>query len=233
MATPPLNRLASIPFEWEEVPGKPRPDLVVDPTTTTTTTDSTASTSSPLHDYKNRPVARCLELPPRLVNSNNNNATVVNALSPTTVLDGPYNYYESPFLCQSQRRSFSSLPRGSFRNILIDKDKEGAVGGVSNRYCENVIGDRENQRFKFSSSSWRWGSFKDTTTATARGGGVHVAGGDDTSPRFSSKIRRDNNSSKFFRVKRRSSSLFNFSRSGSNFLSGVYGSLKQAVSWKR
>lgn len=241
MATPPLNRLASIPFDWEEVPGKLRPDLLP-----SSTTESTTSSFPALHDHnhKNRPpVVRCLELPPRLLN-NSNNAKVVNALSPTTVLDGPYNnnsnsnnYYEiGSFLSrqgQGQRRlrSFSSLPKGSFRNLLTDHKKKGSEedeeedggsiggGGMSNRYyCDNVISGRENQRvFKLSSSSsWRWGSFKDNnnaaTAAVARG---------DMSPSFSSKNRRgDNNnssSSKFSRVKRKSS-FFRFSRSRSNFL---------------
>ncbi|KAI9097472.1 hypothetical protein K1719_025243 [Acacia pycnantha] len=61
MPTPPLHAAASVPFQWEEAPGKPR----------------------------NRPAeakpktARALDLPPRLLFSEAK-------VSPTTVLDGPY-----------------------------------------------------------------------------------------------------------------------------------------------
>ncbi|KAH1071870.1 hypothetical protein GYH30_008388 [Glycine max] len=44
MATPPLHTLASVPFRWEQVPGKPRP-------------------CSALVSFSN---PKCLELPPRL-----------------------------------------------------------------------------------------------------------------------------------------------------------------------
>lgn len=62
--TPPLRTSASVPFQWEEVPGKPR------------------------HcDTESKPKsARSLELPPRLLSET---AKVVNLPSPTTVLDGP------------------------------------------------------------------------------------------------------------------------------------------------
>ncbi|XP_010267574.1 PREDICTED: uncharacterized protein At4g00950 [Nelumbo nucifera] len=65
---PPRSAQASVPFLWEEAPGKPRP-------TTTTTGVSKASS------------ARCLELPPRLFFTE---AKITNLPSPTTVLDGPY-----------------------------------------------------------------------------------------------------------------------------------------------
>ncbi|XP_016446942.2 uncharacterized protein At4g00950-like [Nicotiana tabacum] len=60
----PLHTLASIPFKWEEEPGKPRPctDLI------------------PL------PNSICLEPPPRLYNMEFSKTSS----SPTTVFDGPY-----------------------------------------------------------------------------------------------------------------------------------------------
>lgn len=69
MFTPPNNNAsASIPFHWEEAPGKPRPNFAT-----------------------NNSVARRLDLPhpPRLLNSiTTTNHHIVS--SPATVLDGPY-----------------------------------------------------------------------------------------------------------------------------------------------
>eukprot|EP00262_Sarcandra_glabra_P012419 TRINITY_DN3195_c0_g1_i2.p1 TRINITY_DN3195_c0_g1~~TRINITY_DN3195_c0_g1_i2.p1 ORF type:complete len:224 (+),score=37.12 TRINITY_DN3195_c0_g1_i2:52-672(+) len=62
MVTPPLRTSASVPFVWEEAPGKPR------------TCDSKPNT------------ARCLDLPPRLLSE----VKITSLPSPTTVLDGPY-----------------------------------------------------------------------------------------------------------------------------------------------
>ncbi|CAH1416459.1 unnamed protein product [Lactuca virosa] len=69
MLTPPLQTSASVPFRWEEQPGKPRPctDLILHTTTTA--------------------VNRCLELPPRLTMVESN--IITKTPSPTTVLDGP------------------------------------------------------------------------------------------------------------------------------------------------
>ncbi|GMJ06364.1 hypothetical protein like AT4G27810 [Hibiscus trionum] len=61
MKTPPIHTSVSIPFRWEEAPGKPRPC-------------GAASPSKP-HSV------RCLELPPRLL--------AEAKVSPTTILDGP------------------------------------------------------------------------------------------------------------------------------------------------
>ncbi|KAK6262501.1 hypothetical protein QUC31_008317 [Theobroma cacao] len=69
MKTPPIHTSVSIPFQWEEAPGKPRP---------CPRTDTTSTQSKPKS-------ARCLELPPRLLAE----AKVANMPSPTTVLDGP------------------------------------------------------------------------------------------------------------------------------------------------
>lgn len=70
MATPPLHALASVPFKWEEQPGKPRPctDIIVRP----------------------EPASRGLELPPCRA-SGGGGAKITRMPSPTTVLDGPYN----------------------------------------------------------------------------------------------------------------------------------------------
>lgn len=66
--TPPLHPMASVPFEWEEAPGRPRPINI----------SGQCKPNS----------ARCLELPPRMLVE----AQVMTShmpSSPTTVLDGP------------------------------------------------------------------------------------------------------------------------------------------------
>ncbi|XP_057774212.1 uncharacterized protein At4g00950-like isoform X2 [Salvia miltiorrhiza] len=71
MQTPPLRPSASIPFHWEEAPGKPR------------------AGGSPCSKSKSKS-ARCLELPPRLVHEEAKMTMTLMTPSPTTVLDGPY-----------------------------------------------------------------------------------------------------------------------------------------------
>ncbi|XVF51014.1 hypothetical protein PTKIN_Ptkin04bG0149600 [Pterospermum kingtungense] len=65
ITTSPIHTSVSIPFRWEEAPGKPRPCII---------------TSQPKPNS-----ARCLELPPRLLVE----PKVANMPSPTTVFDGP------------------------------------------------------------------------------------------------------------------------------------------------
>ncbi|XP_057422493.1 uncharacterized protein At4g00950-like [Lotus japonicus] len=69
--TPPPRTAASVPFQWEEAPGKPRP---------------CHTRSEPAG--RGGGVSRALELPPRLSFMENNHNKV--SVSPTTVLDGPY-----------------------------------------------------------------------------------------------------------------------------------------------
>ncbi|RDX94284.1 hypothetical protein CR513_23350, partial [Mucuna pruriens] len=80
MQTPPLFTSASVPFGWEEEPGKPRP-------------------CTALVTFSN-PTPKCLELPPRLLldsQLNNNKLS-----SPTTVLEGPCPYpYVASTSCHS------------------------------------------------------------------------------------------------------------------------------------
>ncbi|KAE9595817.1 hypothetical protein Lal_00030770 [Lupinus albus] len=64
MKTPPLHTLVSIPFGWEEQPGKPKP-------------------CTQLVCFSNK--QKCLELPPRLLINDAKQLP-----SPTTVLEGPH-----------------------------------------------------------------------------------------------------------------------------------------------
>lgn len=65
ISTPPLHAAVSVPFQWEEAPGKPR---------------HRPAEAKPK-------TARTLDLPPRLLFSE---AKVSDVPSPTTFLDGPY-----------------------------------------------------------------------------------------------------------------------------------------------
>ncbi|XP_059304577.1 uncharacterized protein At4g00950 [Lycium ferocissimum] len=91
--TPPLHPLVSIPFQWEEAPGKPK---------------------SPTKSK----VARCLDLPPRLLLSEA--MKITNTPSPTTVLNGPY-----------VGRSFSSINEAA----LEKKDISGNNKDMLMRSC--------------------------------------------------------------------------------------------------
>nr|XP_004234974.1 uncharacterized protein At4g00950 [Solanum lycopersicum] len=64
-STPPLHPTLTIPFQWEEAPGKPK--------------------------VTKSKTARCLDLPPRLTLLLNEGGKITNTPSPTTVMDGPYS----------------------------------------------------------------------------------------------------------------------------------------------
>ncbi|KAE8700981.1 hypothetical protein F3Y22_tig00110549pilonHSYRG00056 [Hibiscus syriacus] len=97
--TPPLRASASVPFRWEEEPGKPK-----------------AYATFPMT------LLGCLQLPPRLLllqEANNNNKRKKNdkLCSPTTVLDGPYwgsaRFQSSSFRMVKSER-YGSFHAGSF-----------------------------------------------------------------------------------------------------------------------
>ncbi|KAK4835016.1 hypothetical protein QYF36_003936 [Acer negundo] len=91
---PPVHTGASVPFQWEEAPGKPRPGC----------SESKPSSST---------VARSLELPPRLVLTDHHHHHQIkvnnNGSSPTTVLEGPY-------VGRSLSYTLSLRKGGSFRS---------------------------------------------------------------------------------------------------------------------
>ncbi|KAK8718267.1 hypothetical protein V6N13_045508 [Hibiscus sabdariffa] len=94
--TPPLRISASVPFQWEEEPGKPKPCTTVTPFS---------------EDF----ARKCLELPPRLlILQEANKKKKKNKLSsPTTVLDDPY--VGRARLLSSSFRMVKSERYGSFR----------------------------------------------------------------------------------------------------------------------
>lgn len=126
--TPPLRTIASIPFQWEEAPGKPR---------------HCNAESKPQS-------ARTLELPPRLVSepklAQNNNAA-----SPTTVLDGP-EMGRSLFVSYSFR-SPESLGRRISR-----ESRAGYFGGSSRWGSFRKNKDVVEANFDISPSSSKFGA---------------------------------------------------------------------------
>ncbi|XP_043716063.1 uncharacterized protein At4g00950-like [Telopea speciosissima] len=108
MLTPPFRPPASVPFLWEEAPGKPL-----------LTSNSSSSSSS------SSAIARCLELPPRLQLTEASN----NTPSPTTVLDGPYVRRSSSFTSPSVDRDPPPL-QGSFRRGTGSPEDSDGVDGI-------------------------------------------------------------------------------------------------------
>jgi len=111
----PLHTQASVPFRWEEQPGKPRPctTLALPSTATTTTTP------------------KCLDLPPRLLFTEAKLTT--KTPSPTTVLEGPDNFIGKSI-------SFSFLRKGQ---VPSDKAPEGRFLGtvvLSNKKDKRLFG---------------------------------------------------------------------------------------------
>ncbi|KAL3524419.1 hypothetical protein ACH5RR_017253 [Cinchona calisaya] len=196
MSTPPINTSASIPFQWEEAPGKPRAQFV---------TNYNKSCSS---------AARCLDLPPRLLNSSIKFTNVsCNSDSPTTVLDGPYNNNSNNDRSFSECSSTFSLPnKGTLRRSLVEE----IVGEVVKCAPQTDVMNKERYHYHPSSSvmnvvgSWRWGSYKENSSSVSLGANAKP-------PR---------------RLKRRSS-FSSFSHASSKFLAGIYGSFKQVVPWRR
>ncbi|KAK7828158.1 uncharacterized protein At4g00950 isoform X1 [Quercus suber] len=110
--TPPPRIQASVPFRWEEAPGKPRP-------CTKTTTESSSKPKC----------ARSLELPPRLLLSE---SKMTKTPSPTTVLDGPY-------VGRSISFRFSLRSPEALVGKKLAKDKGGSMRWGSFRKTKEVV----------------------------------------------------------------------------------------------
>ncbi|KAF5743790.1 hypothetical protein HS088_TW08G00378 [Tripterygium wilfordii] len=130
MVASPLHTAASVPFRWEEVPGKPRPCSTL----------------------INIPTQKCLELPPRLLMD----AETAKLSSPSTVLEGPYmgrsRFQSTSFsLKRESFRKIWSPQVGKFDPLVLSNGdgKTGKVGFGSWRWgkspfkgkCEVVVGN--------------------------------------------------------------------------------------------
>ncbi|OAY61383.1 uncharacterized protein At4g00950 [Manihot esculenta] len=110
MLTPPIHTLASVPFQWEEAPGKPRP-----------------LATNQVHPKSK--TARCLELPPRMLCE----ARVNNVPSPATVSDVPDLGAQHQSLPRSRSLSFGKGMSlfSRFENLGRRDNKGGAISGSS------------------------------------------------------------------------------------------------------
>lgn len=115
ISTPPLHAAVSVPFEWEEVPGKPR--------------------NCPDEQWKAKSTARTLELPPRLAVLSS--SKVSNVESPTTVLEGPYMARTMSLTSSNRMNSsgrdywnggFGSCRWTGFLRNNREKEEEGVEG---------------------------------------------------------------------------------------------------------
>ncbi|EOA13903.1 hypothetical protein CARUB_v10027019mg [Capsella rubella] len=165
LATPPVNIAGSVPFQWEEAPGKPR--RIKKPTRS-----------------NHKGVVRCLDLPPRLLLPGESNTA--NEPSPTTVLDGPYDL---------RRRSLSlprsSAVIRKLRGVPAPApEKEQRLFGGSSRWgsfgkCKEVSeGIFDFTRFRDDGYHYR----KDWAGGGRGGGKVDFAGGTKVKL-FTSKIK--------------------------------------------
>ncbi|XP_062091376.1 uncharacterized protein At4g00950 [Humulus lupulus] len=103
MLTPPHQTQLSVPFRWEEQPGKPRPCMVL-------------ATLSNISEF----APKCLELPPRLL-------LETKLASPTTVLEGPYvvggrpRFQSSSFRMSGESFGSLSTEKGSLGAMILSK----------------------------------------------------------------------------------------------------------------
>lgn len=199
MPTPPNKTLASVPFQWEEAPGKPRRTANTSPSTQNSTGSTTA--------------ARRLDLPPRLLVLTNNTTTTTDSsnkfsasfYSPTTVLDGPDRG-------QSFSRSSSISVRkeslGCLEEEIIREANYHHHRGITNGKRDGVINKQE-RSFNFTSGGL--GSSKERNWSFAS-----ESFGFSSSASFTSNSHKST-TSKLPRFKRRSS-FASLSQASSNFL---------------
>ncbi|KAK2658655.1 hypothetical protein Ddye_005188 [Dipteronia dyeriana] len=164
---PPVHTGASVPFQWEEAPGKPRPGC----------TESKPSSTA----------ARSLELPPRLVLTDqvkvNNNGS-----SPTTVLEGPYVARSLSYTLSLRKgpgegwgKGSSSRQSNNKESVLFGssrwvtttvKKNDKAVGGTFDFFASaDDIGHGSrgggNTKVKITRVSKRSGSFRSLSSSTS------------------------------------------------------------------
>ncbi|KAL8115067.1 hypothetical protein AgCh_021770 [Apium graveolens] len=209
LSTPPLQTSASVPFLWEQEPGKPLP--------------CTAIVSVPT-------LKKCLELPPRL-QPTEYSRLITKTPSPTTVLDGPYiakNVISSAsfrlFSSSKRQYSFDSRFSGRF------SPERGALLLGENKGRKGLFGNYRGQRKK----SFKLKGIKDEYGSEASS--VFSQSLDDESPIRKEDENKSDNKSSSTKVKRskfrRNGSFSNLSRVKSHFWTAMCEGIKHAIPWK-
>lgn len=206
-ATPPIQTPASVPFKWEEEPGKPRPcsDIIIHPS-----------------------AAKILELPPcrvqrQLCADKINSQTP----SPTTVLDGPYINVGRPKFSSFRffREAHDLFDGGSSSSSGSGASPLG--GGVDALFLGGRSGVWQKQRGIFGKLKRRKkdvgaGSFRFSSSSTP----CSYYECDSCDENCNEENRREGN----MRMK---GSLFNVSQPRNNHLwATIYEGLKQVMPWK-
>ncbi|MED6161781.1 hypothetical protein PIB30_063953 [Stylosanthes scabra] len=154
---PPQTTPVSVPFKWEEAPGKPR--------------------KPPCHvDINNPKHTKTLELPPRLLflEYSNNKVSTMDLPSPTTVLAGPYvgramsftTSYRTPRDNTVTSNSFSNFGSARFassKNITED-DSEGIFDFF--QHNNTPRSSSNNKKLKFSKIPRRYLSLSNNHSNT-------------------------------------------------------------------
>ncbi|GAV68227.1 DUF688 domain-containing protein [Cephalotus follicularis] len=208
MITPPLHTSVSVPFRWEQEPGKPKPCTALT-TFTKPNNDGFAQ--------------KLLELPPRLLLD----TKPTKLPSPTTVLEGPYItksvFQSSSFRisgeCYGSFRSRCSPERGYRGAMLLTNrgDKEKGLFGSWRRKALKGKREAGGGSYVFPSSVDR------ETDGCSREMDNSSGTGSNSSSSTNVKVTRIN----------RAGSFPNLSHTTSHFWVSIYEGLKQvAVPWK-
>ncbi|XP_015937762.1 uncharacterized protein At4g00950 [Arachis duranensis] len=138
IVTPPLCTLASVPFGWEEEPGKPR---------ITSSSSSNTNAIVTLTNSKSKSKSKSLQLPPRLQqlvhDEGDDDATKVH--SPSSVLEGPY--------CISRSNTCHLPPSSRALDKGMRMKERGWFGSLRGRKGFNVKREVSRGSYVFSSNS--------------------------------------------------------------------------------
>ncbi|KAK1374025.1 DUF688 domain-containing protein [Heracleum sosnowskyi] len=208
LQTPPLQTSASVPFLWEQEPGKPLP--------------CTAIITVPSHK-------KCLELPPRL-QPTEYSRLITKTPSPTTVLDGPYmgkNVISSAsfrlFSSSKRQDSFDSRFSGRFSpervqvSALLLGEKKGRKGLFGNSW-----GQRQ-KSFKLKGIKDDYGSEASSVFSQSLDDELPLENESDINI-TSAKVKRN--------IFRRNGSFSNLSHAKSHFWTAMCEGMKHAIPWK-
>ncbi|XP_059634398.1 uncharacterized protein At4g00950-like [Cornus florida] len=203
MRTPPLQTYASVPFRWEEEPGKPRP-------------------CTTLMTLCNEP--KCLDLPPRLLITE---SKITKTPSPTTVLDGPYVGSSSRSVFQSSSFRFIKEREGSFRR------GGGASGRMTSPHKGHlgtmILTKRGHNNDRGFFGSWGQRTLKRKGSKKEGGGDSFVF---SSSIDMGEESVSNNDRVKMTSI-RRNGSFSSLSKARSHLWTAIYKGFKQAIPWNR